>query len=179
MSIIGGGGISSSDVNAIINAVQSTYRKYGFSGTASTVASDTVVSASKINIAINRLNACINNSSNRRYYYYKGGQVAKMVAGSLLSASAINNINSVNTQVAKDYCSCDDDCCVSDCNCDPDCCYFDCSCDSDCCDGDGCDSDCCAYDCNSGGDDCSCDVDWCNNCCDSDCCDYNCYCDSD
>lgn len=175
-------------MNTVINGIQTTYKKYGKTGTANTVTAGAFITATNMNIAIDKLNACINNSSNRRFYYYKGGTIARMAVGNPLSASTINNLGSVNTQVSNDYCNCN-----SACNCDSDCCYYDCSCDNDCCDSDccdnyGCDSDCCAHDCidecGEASDDCSCDVDLCvdccdSNCCDSDCCDFDCRCNSD
>lgn len=193
MAISKDSNISAADVNSVINAVQTTYKKYGWSGTATTVSEGVAASAAAINAAINKLNSAISDSVDRRFYYFKGStKVGTVSSGTALSAAKLSEISTTNTSVAKDYCNCDDDC-----NCDPNCCDYYCSCDSDCCDincicerecscdSDCCDSDCCVtdgacYDCSCDGDGCDCDADsWdeCTDCCDSDDC-YDC-CDSD
>ena len=177
MSIGNGNSISATDINTIINSIQNTYKRYGWSGTASTVSSDIIASAATLNTAINKLNSCISDSADRRYYYYKGSTVATVSAGALLSASSINSLGTTNSNVYNDYCSCNSNCCVGDCcdwdcncdsvcSCDRDCCECECGYNTDCCDKHGDCMDCsCHYDCGCDSN-CNCD----SNCCDSDCC---------
>ncbi len=156
MAISSGNKILTTDINSIINSIQTTYNRYGLSGTASTVSNDMIASIASINAAINKLNASIGDSSDRRNYYYKGGKLTTITQGTLLSAGAISTINTTNSNVYKDYCNCN-----SDCYCDSDCCHWDCTCDSDGC---GCNAD---------------TTDNCKDCCDNDCCYRDCSCNSD
>ena len=185
MAISATGGISAADVNAIINSIQTTYKRYGYTGTATTVSEGAAASVSAINTAIAKLNKSISDSTDRRYYYYKGSTISTISAGALMSAATMSTISTANANVYKDYCNCDDDCsCDYDCDCDSDCCDSDC-CDSVCnCDSDGCGIDCTMVVGDEVCADCSCNADCCNSdtcsdcacdrdCCDNDCCDSN------
>ncbi len=180
MSISSGNKITTTDMNSVINSIQTTYTKYGGAASATPASNGNKITISTINAAIEKLNYAINHPSNRRHYYYTGAAINSITLDSFISASSINLIQTTNSKVSNDYCNC-----YYDCSCDIDCCDYDCSCDADCyCDSNCCDGDCCDGDsCR----DCNCDADclvldngvrYCS--CDSDCnCHYDCSCDSD
>lgn len=188
--------VLTSDINTTVNNVNSTYKKYGFSGNSATVSTGGNCSASHFNSLVNKINQCINDTVDRKRTYYKGSTISGVSQGDILKANPLTTLNSVRNSLENDYCNCHQNCgcdgycacnaelvcsncCNDDCNCDPDCC------DSDCCVGDGC-NDCCQYNCcdtehdgNAGAGSCGCDP----NCCDLqgcwDCCDSDCSCNSD
>lgn len=165
MAISKGNEALASDMNTVNTNVISTYKKYGFNGTTTTLVADTSpIDDAYLLSMIQQINACINDTKDRRKYYYTGSVLSTSI--SALQATQVSDLASVQAKLVNDYCSCYTDCCVSNC------------CVSDCCNWDGCGRDCCDwysyYLCAEGGcKNCSCDSNaTCS--CNSDGCGFNC-----